>query len=163
MRNDSTDTLHLTERLRGGDREALTELFRRHRDLLLRLVQPRIDAPLQGRVDASDVLQDAFLDAAARLSRSDFMVRRAVCLEGHVRICGSPGGAIPWGHPAQNSRRDAATGPPMSLIPVPSGSAKQPRPPLQRAECGLPQYRRRSIRGDRGRSRVPSRQARSKA
>jgi RNA polymerase sigma-70 factor (ECF subfamily) len=31
------------------------------------MVELRMDARLQGRVDASDVLQDAFLDAAARL------------------------------------------------------------------------------------------------
>jgi hypothetical protein len=31
------------------------------------MVELRIDARLRGRADASDVLQDAFLDAAARL------------------------------------------------------------------------------------------------
>ena len=50
-----------------GDRQALTDLFQRHRDRLRRMVALRLDARLQGRVDASDVLQDAFLDAAARL------------------------------------------------------------------------------------------------
>jgi RNA polymerase sigma-70 factor (ECF subfamily) len=67
MSNDPSDTLHLVERLRGGDRQALTDLFQRHRDRLRRLVELRMDARLQGRFDASDVLQDAFLDAAARL------------------------------------------------------------------------------------------------
>ena len=67
MANDPSDTLHLVERLRGGDRQALTDLFQRHRDRLRRLVELRMDARLQGRVDASDVLQDAFLDAAAHL------------------------------------------------------------------------------------------------
>ena len=66
MANDPSDTLQLVERLRGGDRQALTDLFQRHRDRLRRLVELRMDARLQGRVDASDVLQDAFLDAAAR-------------------------------------------------------------------------------------------------
>ena len=67
MANDPSDTGHLVERLRGGDRQALTDLFQRHRDRLRRMVELRMDARLQGRVDASDVLQDAFLDAAARL------------------------------------------------------------------------------------------------
>ena len=67
MANDSSDTGHLVERLRAGDRQALTDLFQRHRDRLRRMVELRMDARLQGRVDASDVLQDAFLDAAARL------------------------------------------------------------------------------------------------
>ena len=67
MPDDPSDTLHLVERLRDGDRQALTDLFQRHRDRLRRMVELRMDARLQSRVDASDVLQDAFLDAAARL------------------------------------------------------------------------------------------------
>ena len=55
------------ERLRAGDRQALTDLFQRHRDRLRRMVGLRRDARLQARGDASDVLQDAFLDAAGRL------------------------------------------------------------------------------------------------
>jgi RNA polymerase sigma-70 factor (ECF subfamily) len=67
MANDPSDTGHLVERLRGGDRQALTDLFQRHRDRLRHMVDLRMDARLQGRVDASDVLQDAFLDAATSL------------------------------------------------------------------------------------------------
>jgi RNA polymerase sigma-70 factor (ECF subfamily) len=67
MANDPSDTVHLIDRIRGGDRAALTDLFQRHRDRLRRLVELRLDARLQRRVDASDVLQEAFLDAAARL------------------------------------------------------------------------------------------------
>ena len=67
MANDPSDTIHLVERLRAGDRQALTDLFQRHRDRLRRMVELRMDARLQGRVDASDVIQDGFLDAAARL------------------------------------------------------------------------------------------------
>jgi RNA polymerase sigma-70 factor, ECF subfamily len=67
MANDPSDTVHLLERLHGGDRQALTDLFQRHRDRLRRMVELRMDARLQGRVDASDVLQDAFLDAATHL------------------------------------------------------------------------------------------------
>jgi RNA polymerase sigma-70 factor (ECF subfamily) len=67
MANDPSDTLRLAERLRAGDRQALTDLFQRHRERLRRLVELRMDARLRGRVDASDVLQDAFLDAATHL------------------------------------------------------------------------------------------------
>src|SRR3954451_23226182 len=61
-----SDTIRLSERLRAGDRGALAELFQRHRDRLRRMVELRIDARLQGRIDASDVLQDGFLDLAKR-------------------------------------------------------------------------------------------------
>ena len=64
MPDDLSDTAHLLERLRGGDRQALTDLFQRQRDRLRRMVELRMDARLQGLVDASDVPEDAFLDAA---------------------------------------------------------------------------------------------------
>jgi RNA polymerase sigma-70 factor (ECF subfamily) len=67
MARDPSDTDDLVERLCGGDRQALTDLFQRHRNRLRRMVELRMDPRLQGRVDASDILQDAFLDAAARL------------------------------------------------------------------------------------------------
>ena len=62
-----SETVHLVERLRAGDRRALAELFERHRDRLRRMVELRMDARLQGRVDASDVLQDGFLDLEKRV------------------------------------------------------------------------------------------------
>lgn len=49
-------------RLRAGDTAAAAELFERHRDRLRRMVRLRLDRRLQGRLDPSDVLQEAFLD-----------------------------------------------------------------------------------------------------
>ena len=45
----------------------LAELFERHRARLRSLVQLRLDLRLRGRVDPSDVLQDAYLQASLRL------------------------------------------------------------------------------------------------
>ncbi len=67
MKDPPSETVRLFERLRAGDRRALTDLFQRHRDRLRRMVELRIDARLHGRVDASDVLQDGFLDLANRV------------------------------------------------------------------------------------------------
>jgi RNA polymerase sigma-70 factor (ECF subfamily) len=61
-----SETVRLFERLQAGDPGALGELFERHRDRLRRMVELRMDPRLHGRVDASDVLQDAFLDVARR-------------------------------------------------------------------------------------------------
>ena len=44
----------------------LAALFVRHRDRLRRMVRLRLDRRLLGRVDPSDVLQEAYLDIAAR-------------------------------------------------------------------------------------------------
>ncbi|HJZ53674.1 MAG TPA: hypothetical protein VKE74_01875, partial [Gemmataceae bacterium] len=52
----------IQERLRAGDPAAAGELFAACRDRLKRMVRLRIDRRLQGRLDASDVLQEAFLD-----------------------------------------------------------------------------------------------------
>jgi RNA polymerase sigma-70 factor (ECF subfamily) len=67
MENDSTTTVRLVERARAGDREALNEIFTRHRQRLRHMVEMRLDWRLQARIDASDVIQDAFLQAASRL------------------------------------------------------------------------------------------------
>src|SRR6516165_4130012 len=61
---DPTDPI---DRLRGGNRGALAELFAEHRDRLRRMVELRIDARLRARLDPSDVLQEAFLDIARDL------------------------------------------------------------------------------------------------
>jgi RNA polymerase sigma-70 factor (ECF subfamily) len=67
MANNSGDTLALVERARAGDAQALNEIFARHRDRLHRMVEMRLDRRLQARVDASDVVQDAYLEVAERL------------------------------------------------------------------------------------------------
>jgi RNA polymerase sigma-70 factor (ECF subfamily) len=56
----------LLDRLRDGDQPALAALYDRHRDKLRRMVQVRLDPRLKGRVAASDVLQEAYIDALKR-------------------------------------------------------------------------------------------------
>jgi RNA polymerase sigma-70 factor (ECF subfamily) len=67
MENNSSDTIALLEQARAGDRQALNEIFSRHRDRLRRMVEMRLDWRLQARLDASDVIQDAYLEVATRL------------------------------------------------------------------------------------------------
>jgi RNA polymerase sigma-70 factor (ECF subfamily) len=50
-----------------GDRAAWSAVLALHRDRLRRMVALRMDRRLQGRVDPSDVIQDAYLEAARRL------------------------------------------------------------------------------------------------
>jgi RNA polymerase sigma-70 factor (ECF subfamily) len=52
----------LALRLRAGDPAAAGELFAEFRERLKKVVKLRLDRRLQGRLDASDVLQEAFLD-----------------------------------------------------------------------------------------------------
>jgi RNA polymerase sigma-70 factor, ECF subfamily len=67
MNDSPSETVQLFERLCAGDRRALADLFQRHRDRLRRMVELRIDARLQDRIDASDVLQDGFLDLSKQV------------------------------------------------------------------------------------------------
>lgn len=54
-------------RLRHGDEATLASLFLEHRERLWRTVHFRMDHRLAGRIDADDVLQEAYLAAAQRL------------------------------------------------------------------------------------------------
>jgi RNA polymerase sigma-70 factor (ECF subfamily) len=66
MAHDSTDVQDLVRRMASGDQQAVAEAFARYRSRLRRMVLLRLDRRLQGRVDASDVLQEAYLDVAQR-------------------------------------------------------------------------------------------------
>lgn len=57
----------LVQRASGGDEAALADLFGRHRSRLRQMVRLRLDRRLQGRVDPSDVLQEAYIDLAGKL------------------------------------------------------------------------------------------------
>lgn len=71
---DDPATLALLDRLAAGDRSALDELLALHRVGMRQLVERRLDGRLRGRVDASDVTQDAQLEVARRID--DYMQRR---------------------------------------------------------------------------------------
>jgi RNA polymerase sigma-70 factor (ECF subfamily) len=64
---DSGETQGLLGRVRAGDRQAFGQLFARHRAYLRRLVELRLDPRLRARVDPSDVVQEAHLEALNRL------------------------------------------------------------------------------------------------
>jgi RNA polymerase sigma-70 factor (ECF subfamily) len=66
MPDDSAELQEQLQRLAAGDQQALADLFAHYRERLRRMVQLRLDRRLLGRVDASDVLQEAYIDAARR-------------------------------------------------------------------------------------------------
>jgi RNA polymerase sigma-70 factor, ECF subfamily len=67
MANDSGDVSDLLQRAAGGDQEALRNLFSRFRDRLKRMVHLRLSRRLAGRIDDSDVIQEAYMDIARLL------------------------------------------------------------------------------------------------
>jgi RNA polymerase sigma-70 factor (ECF subfamily) len=64
---DSEETRTLLEQVRGGDRRAFDRLLVRHRPFLRELVELRMDPKIRPRVDPSDVVQEAQLEAVRRL------------------------------------------------------------------------------------------------
>ena len=71
MAGNSSETDRLRAEAARGDRQFLGVLLARHRDRLRRMVALRLDRRLQGRIDPSDVIQEAYLEASARLG--DYM------------------------------------------------------------------------------------------
>jgi RNA polymerase sigma-70 factor (ECF subfamily) len=62
------DDQELLRRALEGDEPALAALFGGHRDRLRKMIRLRLDRRLSGRVDTSDVLQDAYLDVRKRVA-----------------------------------------------------------------------------------------------
>jgi RNA polymerase sigma-70 factor (ECF subfamily) len=73
MAGTPADPDAITQRLRAGDPAAVGELFAACRERLKKMVRLRLDRRLQGRLDASDVLQEAFLDVQRKAA--DFAAR----------------------------------------------------------------------------------------
>src|ERR1700724_2325347 len=68
MTGNSNETDKLLRSAAQGDKERWGALLARHRDRLRRMVALRLDHRLQGRIDASDVIQEAYLEASRRLA-----------------------------------------------------------------------------------------------
>src|SRR5262245_17219559 len=66
--HDPEETVDLLRRAAQGDRHCLGRLLDRDRDRLRRMVALRLDHRLHGRIDPSDVIQEAQLEAAERLA-----------------------------------------------------------------------------------------------
>lgn len=72
--NDN-DTERLLEEAKGGDdHKAFDDLFSRHRDYLCKVVALRLDPRIKSRIDPSDVVQEAQMEAFRRFD--DYLVRR---------------------------------------------------------------------------------------
>jgi RNA polymerase sigma-70 factor (ECF subfamily) len=64
----------LLQQAHQGNAQALDHVLAAHRDYLRRLIDLHLDARLRGRIDASDVVQETFLEAVRRLP--DYMARQ---------------------------------------------------------------------------------------
>ena len=67
MSNGQDYSAELLRQAAAGDQRAVTALFTRYRDRLRAMVRLRLNRRLQGRVDPSDVLQEAYLEVCKHL------------------------------------------------------------------------------------------------
>jgi RNA polymerase sigma-70 factor (ECF subfamily) len=65
---DGSETDRLLREAAEGDQASLGELLQRHNARLRRMVALRLDPRLQGRIGASDVIQETYLEVSARLA-----------------------------------------------------------------------------------------------
>src|SRR5215471_8416435 len=71
---ESADLPRLLVQAAAGDGAALTQLFHRYRKPLKQMVRLRLNRQLQGRIDDSDIVQEAYLEATRRLP--DYLANR---------------------------------------------------------------------------------------
>src|SRR5437588_13070369 len=64
---DEAEVRGLLDQVRAGNRGALDQLLARHRNYLLSVVELRMDQKMRARIDPSDVVQEAQLEAARRI------------------------------------------------------------------------------------------------
>ena len=69
MQDNPDETQRLLKLAKDGDQAAFEDIFRRHRTKLRRAIALRMDRRVAARVDASDVLQDTYLEAFRRLPK----------------------------------------------------------------------------------------------
>jgi RNA polymerase sigma-70 factor (ECF subfamily) len=67
MQSETSESSDRLRRAAAGDSQAVNELFTSYRDRLRAMVRLRLNRRLQGRVDPSDVLQEAYLEISKGL------------------------------------------------------------------------------------------------
>lgn len=67
MDTSDHDIRPLLDRLEQGDTQVMGELFTHYQERLWRMVDLRLDRRLHGRVSASDVVQETYIDAQKRV------------------------------------------------------------------------------------------------
>src|SRR5262245_42677558 len=66
--DNSSEVERTLRRAAAGDQEAWGELLTRYRERLRCMIALRLDRRLQGRIDPSDVIQEAYLQASLQLA-----------------------------------------------------------------------------------------------
>jgi RNA polymerase sigma-70 factor (ECF subfamily) len=74
----------LLQQVAAGDQAVWGDLLERHRPRLRRMVELRLDPRLKGRLDASDVVQEAYVTASAQLA--DYLKQPTIAFSLWLRL-----------------------------------------------------------------------------
>jgi RNA polymerase sigma-70 factor, ECF subfamily len=96
MPNPTDEAQELLDRACSGDQAALGRLFAQNRERLHLMVRLRLDRSLAGRIDPSDVLQDAFLEATERFG--EYQNKRSLAFFLWLRLVATQRLLIPHRH-----------------------------------------------------------------
>jgi RNA polymerase sigma-70 factor, ECF subfamily len=102
--------------------QTLGELFHRHRGRLKLMVDLRLDHRLQGRIDPSDVLQEAYLEAMDRLPQ--YLQERPMPLFLWLRFLTAQRLQILYRHHLRTKSREAGREVSLSHKPLPAVSSE---------------------------------------
>ena len=149
MSSDADADQTLVRRLCAGEPHALGELFSAQRERLRRMVQLRLDRRLQGRIDPSDVIQEAFLDAARRLA--EYAADPAMSAVSLAPVPDRPAArhVAPRSPRGEGPRRRAGSfapqrATPLGRLPVPGSPAPRPADDSRAGPRSGPRSRSRS-------------------
>jgi RNA polymerase sigma-70 factor, ECF subfamily len=147
LRPDSAQTQGLLQRAQAGDRQAYEELFARHRPYLRQVVELRLDPGLRTRVDPSDVVQEAHLEAFRRLGT--YLRERPIPFRLWLRQIAHDRIVKAWRHHLGTARRARGREVPLpersSLVLAQQLLAGGPAPGQALERCELAQRLRQAI------------------
>jgi RNA polymerase sigma-70 factor (ECF subfamily) len=149
MAHDDTGTEDLLHPAAVGDQDALGRLLDRHRDRLRRMIALRLDRRVAGRLDPSDVVQEALTDAGRKLCEYArerplpfYPWLRRLAAErlalAHRRHIGAAGRSVCRERPGDPQRPDGSGSPPIDRL---ASSGTSPSGNYRREEM------RRRVRG----------------
>ncbi len=71
-KSDLSATIHLLRRAKGGDQQALNDLYARYGERLHTVVRFRLGPRLRSKMESCDVVQDALLASLRRIEAGEF-------------------------------------------------------------------------------------------
>jgi RNA polymerase sigma-70 factor (ECF subfamily) len=124
--DDSSETNRSLRQAARGDPGRFGAILEQHRPRLRRMVALRLDPRLAGRIDPSDVIQETYLEASARLA--DYLQKPTMPFYLWLRFLAGQKLVTLYRHHLGRRMRDAGREVSLYRGRVPETTCKRPRP-----------------------------------